>query len=117
MLLDQIKKANDIKYIDPELYGDLAEEIRDFLIQKIIYINRFLYIYRQKPENFQSYYIVIYSGAEKAPETDNIGILSNENISHITFPAAHKCRRLCFVFTGYSTYPTVQSVLIDQDRY
>lgn len=35
MLLEQIEKANDIKYIDKEDYGLLAEEIRDFLIEKI----------------------------------------------------------------------------------
>lgn len=35
MLLDQIKKENDIKYISPELYPDLAQEIREFLINKI----------------------------------------------------------------------------------
>ena len=35
MLLDQIKKANDIKNIDKKDYDKLAQEIRDFLIQKI----------------------------------------------------------------------------------
>ncbi len=35
MILDEIKKENDIKNVDPELYGDLAEEIRQFLIEKI----------------------------------------------------------------------------------
>lgn len=35
MLLEQIQKANDIKSIDPEDYGLLAEEIRRFLIEKI----------------------------------------------------------------------------------
>lgn len=35
MLLDQIKKTNDIKKIDPKYYDDLAEEIRNFLIEKI----------------------------------------------------------------------------------
>ncbi len=35
MLLDQIKKANDIKNIDRKDYEKLAEEIREFLIQKI----------------------------------------------------------------------------------
>ena len=35
MLLDQIKEPNDIKKIDPRDYDSLAEEIRDFLIQKI----------------------------------------------------------------------------------
>ena len=35
MILEQIEKANDIKQVDPELYGDLAEEIREFLIEKI----------------------------------------------------------------------------------
>lgn len=35
MLLDKIKKANDIKKINPEDYNVLAQEIRDFLIEKI----------------------------------------------------------------------------------
>ena len=35
MLLDKIKKANDIKQINPEDYNVLAQEIRDFLIEKI----------------------------------------------------------------------------------
>lgn len=35
MLLEQIKKANDIKAIDPEDYSILAEEIREFLIDRI----------------------------------------------------------------------------------
>ena len=35
MLLDNIKKANDIKNIRPECYPELAEEIRQFLIEKI----------------------------------------------------------------------------------
>lgn len=35
MLLEQIEKANDIKSIDKDDYGLLAEEIRDFLIEKI----------------------------------------------------------------------------------
>ncbi len=35
MLLDRIEKANDIKNIEPENYPALAQEIRDFLIQKI----------------------------------------------------------------------------------
>lgn len=35
MILDQIKKENDIKTVDPELYTDLAQEIRDFLVEKI----------------------------------------------------------------------------------
>ncbi len=35
MLLDTIKKANDIKRISPEKYGQLAEEIRSFLITHI----------------------------------------------------------------------------------
>ena len=35
MLLDQIKKANDIKNIDSRDYERLAQEIRDFLIEKI----------------------------------------------------------------------------------
>lgn len=35
MYLEKIKKANDIKKIEKEHYNDLAQEIRDFLIQKI----------------------------------------------------------------------------------
>lgn len=35
MILDKIKEANDIKKIDSSQYGALADEIRDFLIQKI----------------------------------------------------------------------------------
>ncbi|MDO4188936.1 MAG: 1-deoxy-D-xylulose-5-phosphate synthase [Lachnospiraceae bacterium] len=35
MILDQIKQPNDIKAVDEELYGDLAAEIRDFLVDKI----------------------------------------------------------------------------------
>ena len=35
MLLDKIKKPNDIKQINPEDYNVLAQEIRDFLIEKI----------------------------------------------------------------------------------
>ena len=35
MILDSITKTNDIKLVDPELYDDLAQEIRDFLIEKI----------------------------------------------------------------------------------
>ena len=35
MLLDKIKKENDIKQINPEDYDILAQEIRDFLIDKI----------------------------------------------------------------------------------
>ncbi len=35
MLLDQIKGVNDIKDIDPSNYKELAQEIRDFLIEKI----------------------------------------------------------------------------------
>ncbi len=35
MLLDQIKEVNDIKKIDPSEYQELAEEIRQFLIEKI----------------------------------------------------------------------------------
>ncbi|NLK27568.1 MAG: 1-deoxy-D-xylulose-5-phosphate synthase [Clostridiales bacterium] len=34
-ILDYINKANDIKKIKPQDYGQLAEEIRDFLIQNI----------------------------------------------------------------------------------
>lgn len=35
MVLDSIKKANDIKNIPPERYDELAQEIREFLINKI----------------------------------------------------------------------------------
>ena len=35
MILDLIKKENDIKKISPEKYDQLAQEIRDFLISKI----------------------------------------------------------------------------------
>ena len=35
MILDEIKKENDIKKIDPSCYGELADEIRKFLIEKI----------------------------------------------------------------------------------
>jgi len=35
MILDEITKPNDIKNIDPKEYGKLAEEIRQFLIEKI----------------------------------------------------------------------------------
>lgn len=35
MLLEQIEKANDIKNVDPKDYPALAEEIREFLIDKI----------------------------------------------------------------------------------
>ena len=35
MLLERIEKANDIKSIEAENYGLLAEEIRKFLIEKI----------------------------------------------------------------------------------
>ncbi|MDO4966326.1 MAG: 1-deoxy-D-xylulose-5-phosphate synthase [Lachnospiraceae bacterium] len=35
MILDEIKNANDIKNIDPDKYPELAQEIRDFLVQKI----------------------------------------------------------------------------------
>ena len=35
MLLEQIQKANDIKSIEKEDYGVLAQEIREFLIEKI----------------------------------------------------------------------------------
>ena len=35
MLLEQIQKANDIKSIEKEDYGLLAQEIREFLIEKI----------------------------------------------------------------------------------
>lgn len=35
MYLEQIQNVNDIKSIDPKAYGELAQEIRDFLIRKI----------------------------------------------------------------------------------
>ena len=35
MLLERIEKENDIKNIEKENYGLLAEEIRQFLIEKI----------------------------------------------------------------------------------
>ena len=35
MLLESIKKPNDIKKIDPKDYNKLAEEIRQFLIHSI----------------------------------------------------------------------------------
>ena len=35
MYLEKIKKANDIKKIEKEHLGDLAQEIREFLIRKI----------------------------------------------------------------------------------
>lgn len=35
MILDRINKENDIKNIEPALYDDLAQEIRDFLVDKI----------------------------------------------------------------------------------
>jgi len=35
MLLDRIKKENDIKSIDPKYYDQLSDEIRQFLIEKI----------------------------------------------------------------------------------
>lgn len=34
-VLDEIEQVNDIKKIDPRDYGTLAEEIREFLIEKI----------------------------------------------------------------------------------
>lgn len=34
-VLDKIEKANDIKNISPEEYGELAQEIRDFLLEKV----------------------------------------------------------------------------------
>ena len=34
-LLDQIEKENDIKKIQPADYGKLAEEIREFLLDKV----------------------------------------------------------------------------------
>ena len=34
-ILDSIRKANDIKNIDPVLYDDLASEIRAFLLDKV----------------------------------------------------------------------------------
>ena len=35
MVLDEIKNINDIKKVDPAKYKALAEEIRQFLIEKI----------------------------------------------------------------------------------
>lgn len=35
MILDEIKKANDIKNIDPKDYEELAREIRRFLVEKV----------------------------------------------------------------------------------
>lgn len=35
MLLEQIKKANDIKHVEPSEYKQLAKEIRHFLVNKI----------------------------------------------------------------------------------
>ena len=35
MLLDLIKKPNDIKKIEPQKYEELAKEIREFLIHSI----------------------------------------------------------------------------------
>ncbi len=35
MILDTIEKPGDIKCVSPELYDDLAQEIRDFLIEKV----------------------------------------------------------------------------------
>ena len=35
MILDQINKPNDIKIVDKELYNDLADEVRSFLVDKI----------------------------------------------------------------------------------
>ena len=35
VLLDEIKQINDIKRIDPRDYGALAQEIREFLIEKV----------------------------------------------------------------------------------
>ena len=37
-ILDLIKEANDIKKIREEDWGDLAQEIRDFLINKIVLV-------------------------------------------------------------------------------
>ena len=34
-ILDQIKKANDIKKIDPSQYGALADELRTFIINSV----------------------------------------------------------------------------------
>ena len=33
--LDEIKKANDIKKIDPSRYDELAEEIRQFILDSV----------------------------------------------------------------------------------
>ena len=35
MLLPLIEKPNDIKSLDPDLYEELCQEIRTFLIQKV----------------------------------------------------------------------------------
>ena len=35
MILEKIQKENDIKQLEPEELGQLAEEIREFLIEKI----------------------------------------------------------------------------------
>lgn len=35
MILDSIKGPNDIKNVDPKLYPELSQEIRDFLLEKI----------------------------------------------------------------------------------
>ena len=35
MVLDRINQTNDIKKIEKELYQELAQEIREFLIDKI----------------------------------------------------------------------------------
>lgn len=34
-ILEQIKQANDIKKIDASRYGELAEELREFIIQSV----------------------------------------------------------------------------------
>ena len=43
MLLEKIEHVNDIKKINKEDYGALAQEIRNFLIEKILTIPRLFY--------------------------------------------------------------------------
>ena len=45
MLLDQIQQTNDIKKIAPKDYPQLAEEIRQFLIEKISHTGGHLKFY------------------------------------------------------------------------
>ena len=42
MILETIEKENDIKNVKPEDWNQLAEEIREFLINKIIMICLFV---------------------------------------------------------------------------